>query len=135
MNKEERIRFATEQLLGQGHLDAVDRFFSADYSAHAGDKDYHGHDFVKRFATQLRSVMPDLQVLEIKILAQEGRTITWQRTLRGSHKADLMGIPPSGKKVTWIEMVVTRFEGEEIVEEWVVSELAGKLLLHLPAKK
>jgi hypothetical protein len=33
MNKEESIKFANEQLLGQGKLDAVDQFFSTNYIA------------------------------------------------------------------------------------------------------
>jgi predicted ester cyclase len=43
----------------------------------------------------------------------------------------MMGIPPSGKKVKWIEMVVTRFKDKKIAEKWVVSELAGELALKL----
>lgn len=29
-------------------------------------------------------------------------------------------------------MLVTRFDGEQIIEEWAVSDLAGQLLLKLP---
>ena len=47
----------------------------------------------------------------------------------------MMGIPPSKKKIKWNEMVVSRFEGDKIAEEWVVSELAGQLLLKQPIKK
>ena len=32
-------------------------------------------------------------------------------------------------------MVVSRFEGESISEEWIVSELMGELLLNAPGKK
>ncbi len=39
------------------------------------------------------------------------------------------------KKLKWNEMVVSRFEGDKIAEEWVVSELAGQLLLKLPKTK
>jgi len=47
----------------------------------------------------------------------------------------MMGIPASEKKIKWKEMVVSRFEGDKIAEEWVVSELAGQLLLKQPKKK
>ena len=40
-----------------------------------------------------------------------------------------MGIPPTGQEVEWRDMHVTRFDGEMIAEEWVVSGLAGQLLL------
>jgi predicted ester cyclase len=44
----------------------------------------------------------------------------------------MQGIPPSGKKVKWVDLVVTRFNNERIAEEWVVSELMGELLLKVP---
>ncbi len=134
MNKEEIIKFVNEKLIGQGNLATIDDLFSTEYVAHAGDKDYRGHKFIKRWANQLRSAIPDIKVLKAEFLAQEGQTITWQRTLSGTHKATMMGIPPSKKKITWRDMVVTRFKGEKIVEEWVVSELAGQLVLSLSVK-
>ena len=39
----------------------------------------------------------------------------------------MMGIPASGQKVEWSDMLVTRFDGGKIVEEWAVSDLAGQL--------
>jgi predicted ester cyclase len=86
----------------------------------------------RSFAKQLRSAMPDIRVLKIEFLMQVGDTIAWQRTLRGTHQTNMKGIPASGKKVEWTDMLVTRFEGEKIAEDWAVSELAGKLLLALP---
>ncbi len=129
MNKGEQIKYAAEQLIGQGNLNIIDTIFTTNYIAHAEDKDYKGHEFIKRFSKQLRSAIPDTSVLNIEILVEEGNTITWQRTLHGTHKANMMGIPQTGKKIKWNEMVVSRFEGDKIAEEWIVSELAGQLLL------
>ena len=132
MNKEEQIEFANDKLFGQGDLDVVDEIFSADYIVHAGGKDYEGHEFIKRFVGQLRSAIPDIRVLKVEFLIEAGDTVAWQRTLSGTHKANMMGIPPTGQKVEWKDMVVTRFQDEKIAEEWTVSELAGQLLLHHP---
>jgi len=129
---EERIRFANDELLGKGNLDVVDIVFSTNYVVHAGGKDHSGHTFVRRFVKLLRSAIPDLRVVEVEILVQADDTVVWQRTLSGTHEADTLGIPPSGKKVVWRDMVVTRFDGEKIAEEWSVSELAGELILKLP---
>jgi predicted ester cyclase len=128
MSREAQIEFGLEQLL-LGNFEVVDKTFCKDYLAHAGDKKYTGHEFIKRFAIQLRCAIPDIKILKIEFLAQAGDLIVWQRSFSGTHKANMMGIPPSGKKVKWIEMVVTRFEDQKIAEEWVVSELAGELAL------
>ena len=131
-SNKERIRFANEEILGKGNLDVVGEIFSTDYVAHADGKDFRGHAFIKGFAGQLRSAIPDLQVVEVALLTQAGDTIAWQRTLSGTHKADMMGIPPSGKKVQWRDMLVSRFDGEKIAEEWAVSELAAQLMFSIP---
>ena len=129
---EERIRFANDEILGKGNFGAVDEIFATDYIVHAGGKDHKGLEFVRRFAKLLRSAIPDLRVVEVSVLIQTGDTIAWQRTLTGTHEADMMGIPPTGKKVKWRDMVVTRFDGEKIAEEWAVSELAGELFPKFP---
>ena len=127
---EQRIRIANEELLAKGNLDVVDETFAAGYVVHAGGKDHHGLDFVRRFVKQLRAAIADLRVVEIAILSEAGDVIVWQRTLSGTHQATLGGIPPSAQKVQWRDMAVSRFDGDKIAEEWTVSELAGELLLH-----
>ncbi len=131
-SNEERVRFANDEILGKGNLGAVDEIFATDYVVHAGGKDHKGLGFVGRFAKLLRSAIPDLRVVEVAVLIQAGDTIAWQRTLSGTHEAEMRGIPPSGQKVKWRDMMVTRFDGEKIAEEWTVSELAGELVLKLP---
>lgn len=106
---------------------------ATDYVVHAGGKDHKGHAFVRRFVGLIRTAIPDLRVVEVAVRFHAGDTIVWKRTLSGTHEADMTGIPPSGKKVEWRDMVVTRFEGGKIAEEWTVSDLAGQLLLKLPA--
>ena len=132
MNNEERIKFANDELFGQGNSDVIDEIFATDYVVHAGGKDYKGHEFIKRFVSQLRSAIPDIRVLKVEILVQAGETIVWQRTFSGTHKANMMGIPPTGQKAEWRDMVISRFDGERIAEEWAVSELAGELLSKPP---
>lgn len=131
-SREKRIRFANDEILEMGNLDIVKEVFAPDYIVHAGGKDYKGFKIIREFIGQLRSAIPDLRVVEIQFLTQAGENITWQRTLSGTHKEDMMGISPTHKKVKWREMVVTRFDNEMIAEEWTVSELAGQLLLKFP---
>ncbi len=123
----DRLRFANREIAEQGKLDLVDQVFSPDYVLHAGGKLWTGTPFVRTFIRQLRTAIPDLRVVKLEILLEKGRTVAWQRTLRGTHTAALKGIPASGRKVEWIDMLVTRFEGGKIAEEWAASELAAEL--------
>ncbi len=128
-NKEEKIQYVMDELIENGNLDVINEIYSADYVAHAGEKNFNGHNFLNRFAKQLRKSIPDIHTVDVKILANETDTIVWQRTLEGTHKVKMQGIPASGKKMKWVEMIVSRFNNEKIVEEWVVSELMGQMLL------
>ena len=97
--------------------------------AHSGDKTYTGHAFVRQFARQVRKAIPDIRLRSIDLLSETDRVLTWQKSFTGTHKASLMGIPASGKKVKWHEISVTRFDGDKIEEEWVMSDLAFQLML------
>lgn len=131
-SKQEQIRYAFDELIGNGNSGIVEATFATDYVAHAGEKEHSGHSFIKRFADQLRMAIPNIRVVDVKFLAQDANTIVWLRTLKGTHEVEMQGIPPSGKKVKWVDMVVTRFKNEKIAEEWIVSELMGELLLKVP---
>lgn len=128
---EQRIRSANEALMEKGNFASVEQFFAADYVVHAANNVYKGHDFIRKWVKQLRAALPDLRVVDVAFLLSKGDTIVWQRTLSGTHIKPLRGIPASGRKVKWTEMMVTRFDGDKIAEEWSVSDLAGQLMLML----
>lgn len=129
MNREKQILYAAEQLFEQANVGIIETVFASDYVVHDGDKTHKGHKFIKQFINQLRLAIPDIKISRIDILSQTENIITWQRTFSGTHKRIFRAIPASFKKVRWNEIVVTRFEGAYIAEEWIVSSLAFQLLL------
>jgi predicted ester cyclase len=129
MDKLTQIKHIADQLIGHGNLNIVDSAFSTDYIAHAGEKTHNGQKFITQFTKQVRTAIPDIKIVRIEILSQTDNILTWQRTLSGTHKADLKGIPASNKKVKWYEIVVSRFDTDKIIEEWVVSDLSFQLML------
>ena len=129
MDKIDKIKYIADQLIYHSNLDIIDSAFSAVYIAHAGEKTYSGHKFIFQFAKQLKTAIPDIKIVKIEILSQADNILTWQRTLSGTHKSKLKGIPASDKKVKWYEIVVSRFEENKIVEEWISSDLALQLML------
>lgn len=135
MTKEERIKYTVDELICKGNLNLIPLTFSENYIANTGDKQYHGHRFLTNWSKQITRAIPKIKLVKIEFLLSHGQSITWLRTLTGIHEKTLKGIPATGKKVTWNELVVSRFDGNLIVEEWVVSELMGKLLLIQPKAK
>lgn len=124
-----RIEAANAALLAGGELGAVAEFFAPDYVAHLTVEDMTGgHDAIRRVVELYRRAFPDLEV-EVEILVEGDDRIAWQRTVRATHAGDFKGFPATGRPVVWRDMVVSRFHGDLIAEDWVITDLAERLLL------
>jgi steroid delta-isomerase-like uncharacterized protein len=122
-----QIQRANDVLLNQGDVQRVPEFFAESYVSHENEGDVVGRDGIAGFVTSLRTAIPDLQV-EVEVLATQGNRVAWLRTHRGTHRGDFMGVPASGRSVTWQDIVVTRYEDGLIAEEWGVTGLPAALL-------
>jgi steroid delta-isomerase-like uncharacterized protein len=124
-----RIREANAVLFVDGALNEIERFFSPDYVAHLTEqKMTGGHDSIRKVLSSIRKSFPDLKV-EVEILVEGVNRVAWQRTLQGTHQAAFKGFPGSGRSIVWRDMVTSHFRDGLIVEEWVVTDLAERLLL------
>jgi predicted ester cyclase len=121
------IRAANHALIEQADIDAVADYFAPHYVAHATDADFHAHDFIRSFIATIRRAFPDLRS-EVEILVESDDRVAWHRTLRATHKGAFKGFPPTGKPIVWRDAVTSRFEDGLIVEDWVISDLAERLL-------
>ena len=123
------IKAANSALIANGNLDAVGEFFTPDYVAHLTDQDMTGgHGAIHQVVGMYRRAFPDLQV-EVEILVEAGDRVAWQRTLRGTHQGDFKGFPGTGRPIVWRDMVTSRFRDGLIAEDWVITDLAERLLL------
>lgn len=131
MERKDHLKLAFAQLVEMGNYDMVHEMFSIEYLAHAGEKVYRGHPFLKKYVAQIRRAMPDIRIKNLKVLSETEDRLTTLRFYTGTHSSSLMGIPASKKRISWYEMAVTRFETGMIVEEWIVSDLAFQLMQKL----
>ena len=115
----EFVRRANDELLNKGNLDYADEVFATDY----GDR---GPEGIKEFVTGLRTAFPDLHVTVGEFVVS-GERVGWLRTHRGTHKGEFMGVPASGKAVTWRSIIISRIVDGKIVEEVGISDLREQL--------
>lgn len=124
-----QILSATSALFGEGKLEAIGNYFAPDYVVHLTDQDVRAGPALVRSVVELyRSAFADLRV-EVLFLFESSDTVGWQRTMRATHTGAFKGFPGTGQPIVWREMVVSHFSGSLIAEEWVVTELAERLLL------
>lgn len=111
---------ANDQFFNKGRLDFADKVFAADYKG-------GGPARIKEFISARRAAFPDLQV-EIQPMIAEGDMVAWLRTNTGTQTGDYMGYKAASKKITWKEMIFTRYNAEgKIAEEWAVSDMKEML--------
>jgi predicted ester cyclase len=67
--------------------------------------------------------------VEDEILAQGKDRVAWQRTVRATHQGNFKGFAATGRRITWRDMVTSRFRDGLIAEDWVMTDLAERLLL------
>jgi predicted ester cyclase len=124
-----KIHAANQALLVGGELDAVGEYFAPDYVAHLTDGDVAGgHDVIRKVVGMYQRAFPALQV-RVEILVEGDDRVAWQRTLRGEHRGDVKGFRATGRQVVWRDMVTSRFRDGLIAEDWVITDLAERLLL------
>ena len=124
-----KIEAANSALITNGNLDAVGEFFTPDYVAHLTDQDLTGgHDAIRKIVAMYRRAFPDLR-FQVEILVTAKDRVAWQRTLRATHQGNFKGFPSTGRPIVWRDMVTSRFRGGLIAEDWVITDLAERLLL------
>lgn len=124
-----KIQAANSTLMVDGDLDAVGEFFSPHYIAHlTQDELTGGHVAIRRILRLYHRAFPDMSV-EVEILVESGDRVAWQRTVRATHRGTFRGFPSTGRGLVWRDMVTSRFQDGLVAEDWLVSDLAERLLL------
>jgi predicted ester cyclase len=124
-NKAIARRFV-EEVLNRCGLDAIDEILDPAYVNHNPTAGLPAtrEGFKKLVATVCGAF--DAHVTIEDIFA-DGDKVAYRDTTRATHRGTFLGIPATGKSVTWTEMCIFRIAGGKIVEHWHVEDLLGIL--------
>jgi predicted ester cyclase len=81
---------------------------------------------MRQAAAMFRQALPDWHA-NIELLIAEGDIIAELFTASGTHHAELMGTPPTGKTLTLRGVNIFRIDGDKIVERWGCLDQLGLL--------
>jgi steroid delta-isomerase-like uncharacterized protein len=85
-----------------------------------------GPEGYRTFFSAMTKAFPDMKVGLETMVADED-SIGFAYTLTGTHQGPLMGIPPTGKKVSIRGMQISKFRDGKMVERWGSSDELGML--------
>jgi predicted ester cyclase len=117
-------RFHTELLAARDPA-VVDAFFGEGFESHNMPPGFPpGRDGVKRFFSMFRDAFPDVTV-EIDELVADGDRVAVATTFTGTHQGELMGMAPTGRRVSVTGIDIVRVHDGAIVEHRGLTDIVG----------
>ena len=119
-NKALTRRFWEEVFNGR-NLDLIDELCAPNFVEHGTGNEESNAEGLKQILSMWFNAFPDLHITIDDLLAEGDRCVTrW--TGRGTHKGELMGIPPTGKQVTMMGISIDHIVGGKFVEDWTFED-------------
>lgn len=123
------VRRFFEEVINAGNLDRADEFVTADYAEHQqlpGAEGRQGIAVAKAFLSMMRGAFPDYH-FDIKDLIAEGDKVVARVTVSGTHRGEMMGLAPTGRRVRTSGIEVFRLAGGKLAEHWATFDALGML--------
>jgi len=116
------------ELFGKGDFEALKELFAPEYVSYSpsGAPKPESLEEVIEFGKMIFKGFPDSS-WTIEELFAAGDTVIARWTYRGTHEGEFMGIPPTGNKVEFGGIMITRIENGKVVEEREDYDMLGAM--------
>lgn len=124
----QRVRAAWHAVWNEGDVAAMSALLAHDYVRHSGGRGQRSLDRAG-FLDVIRSVreaFPDLET-SIDDMFGEGDRLAIRWSSVGTHRAEFLGVPSTGRRIATQGITIGRFEGNHIAEEWVTWDMTQLL--------
>jgi len=120
------FRQFVEEVFNKGNVSMVDSLVLPDFIEHEELPPGipGGREGVKQLANIMRGAFPDYKAT-INDLVAEGDKIVCRMTWTGTHQGEFMGIPATGKSVSFGVIDIVRMDGGKFAEHWGLMDNAG----------
>jgi predicted ester cyclase len=117
--REAQVRQYLDEVFNAHDVSRLDKYLDADLVSHwLGDRTLHGLPAWRDAMAGFFAAFPDAAYTLDDIFFAGDKGVwrgTWQATQRGNWE----GIAATGRKATWTVMIMGRFAGDKLVEDWV----------------
>jgi steroid delta-isomerase-like uncharacterized protein len=131
------VRRNTEEVQGRGNFDLFEELFADDFVDHTPQPGFPADKpGVRGLYAALRTAFPDFTP-EIHWQSADGNLVTTFKIYHGTHRGEILGLPPTGRRIQFETVDAMRVVGGKIVEHWGVGNLYSLVqqLGGLPAKQ
>lgn len=113
------LQRAYTEVFNQGKLELLDKLIAPEAIDHSFP-DLKGVDAFKTPISGLLKAFPDLQVTA-NLLVADGDSVMALATFTGTQQAEFLGVPPTGKQITWSHVDINRIKDGKVVEAWHIG--------------
>lgn len=124
-DRRQLIRKMSEELQ-KGNVNFVDEVYAQNCSIHDPVFPSQGVSEMKEQGRQMRSAIPDMH-MEIHEILVDGDMTATRWTMGGTQRGEVMGLPATGKSFVSTGIMLDKWEGDRIVEEWNSYDMTGIL--------
>lgn len=122
------VRRNVEEVQSNGDFAVFDAIFADDFTDHTPQQGVMpDKDGVRTLYTGLRNAFPDFHA-EIHWQTVEADLVTTFKTYHGTHQADFLGVPATGRSVHFDTLDVFRVRDGRLTDHWGVADLLGVLI-------
>jgi steroid delta-isomerase-like uncharacterized protein len=114
--------------LNKGNFNVIDELFAEDFvDRYPAPGETPNKEGFKQFLSGTHKSFPDWRWSLEDILA-EGDKVAYRFTMHGTDKGGYIGLPPTGKKVSFAGIGILRFANGKVLERWTIAD--SMTLLH-----
>lgn len=112
-----------EEVINQGKIDVIEELFTPDFVEHeaASPGVPPGRDGLKAMFGMVHSAFPDFKATVEHLIAEDDCVVV-HMNWTGTHEADFMGIPPTGKSISITVIDIMGITGGKIGAHWGVMD-------------
>ena len=120
-----KFRLLYDEILNKGNLEVFNELCAPNFVKHAipPNPDF-GIEGSKQSVMMLRNAFPDIKYT-VEDMIEDGDKLVARWSAKGTHKGEFMGIPPTGRQVSFTGIEIIRVKDGKAVEEWEELDRAG----------
>jgi steroid delta-isomerase-like uncharacterized protein len=115
MSQVEDVLHGIYEAINSGNLALLEKFVAPAYTEHS--EGFQGVEPFQRQVAAFRAAFPDLHVT-VEDLLTDGDRFASRTTVTGTHTGDLMGLPPTGQRISVEAVDIGRIENGQAQERW-----------------
>lgn len=119
------VRDYIDAVFNRHELDDLTAYWQEDLTSHwMGQRTLHGLPQWRQGMKQFFTAFPDIRY-RLDDLFFDGDRGVWRGSWSGTQRGDWAGIAASGRTAEWTAVIIGRFSGDRLVEDWVEYDRLG----------